>query len=135
MFLGCWKVWLSYINKNSKINKNFGSFLADFRFRAEGKKVTSRAELWLEPAWLGLITNNYIATNKRILSFSSYNWFFHHKVKTFFVKQSRLNNTRFFAVKNLYKLYTLCFGDCASFLFSIRKSKVHHLTRNFFTEP
>ena len=40
-----------------------GSFTADFRFRAEGKKVTSRAKLkilqlklWLEPARLGLIT-------------------------------------------------------------------------------
>ena len=38
-------------------------FSANFQFRAEVKKVTSRAELkilqlelWLEPAWLGLIT-------------------------------------------------------------------------------
>ena len=43
---------------------NFSSFSANFQFRAEVKKVTSRAELkilqlelWLEPARLGLITN------------------------------------------------------------------------------
>ena len=43
--------------------KNFGSFLVNFQFRAEVKKVTSRAELknlqlelWLKPAWLALIT-------------------------------------------------------------------------------
>ena len=42
----------------------FSSFSADFQFRAEVKKVTSRAELnflqlelWLEPARLGLITS------------------------------------------------------------------------------
>ena len=42
---------------------NFSSFLANFQFRAEVKKVTSQAELkilelelWLEPARLGLIT-------------------------------------------------------------------------------
>ena len=47
-----------------KFEKEIGSFLANFRFRAEVKKVTSQAELkivqfkpWLEPAWLGLITN------------------------------------------------------------------------------
>ena len=52
------------IKKKSKSNQNFGSFLANLRFRAKGKKVTSRAELkiiqlelWLEPARLGLITN------------------------------------------------------------------------------
>ena len=45
--------------------KNFGLFSADFQFRAEGKTVTSQAEpkilqleLWLEPARLGLITND-----------------------------------------------------------------------------
>ena len=45
----------------------FGSFLANFRFRAEVKKVTSRAELkilqlelWLEPARLELITISYV---------------------------------------------------------------------------
>jgi hypothetical protein len=43
---------------------------SDFQFRAEGKKVTSRAELkilqlelWLEPAWLGLITITYVLTS------------------------------------------------------------------------
>ena len=58
-------ILLHKFKKNKKI-KNFGSFSADFRFRAEGKKVTSRAELkilqlelWLEPARLGLITNRY----------------------------------------------------------------------------
>ena len=47
-----------------KIKKNkVGLVSSDFRFRAEEKKVTSRAELkilqlkfWLEPARLGLIT-------------------------------------------------------------------------------
>ena len=42
--------------------KNFGLFSADFQFRAEGKKVTSRADLkilQLEPARLGLITSMY----------------------------------------------------------------------------
>ena len=41
-------------------------FSVNFRFQAEVKKVTSRAELkilqlelWLEPARLGLITNTY----------------------------------------------------------------------------
>ena len=45
--------------------KFYGSFLVNFQFRAEVKKVTSRAELknlqlelWLEPARLGLITTN-----------------------------------------------------------------------------
>ena len=52
--------------------------MADFSFRAEGKKVRSRAELklqlelWLEPARLGLITNrnplfSYIAERKVLL--------------------------------------------------------------------
>ena len=47
-------------------NQNFGLFSAHFRFQAEGKKVTSQAELknlqlelWLEPARLGLITTIY----------------------------------------------------------------------------
>ena len=42
--LGSWKLGFSYINENLK-KKNrlvFGSFLPDFRFRAERKKVTSR---------------------------------------------------------------------------------------------
>ena len=41
--------------------------MINFQFRAEVKKVTSRAELknlqlelWLEPARLGLITTNYV---------------------------------------------------------------------------
>ena len=42
--LGSWKLWFSYINENLKKIKNFSSFLADFQFRAKGKKVTSRAE-------------------------------------------------------------------------------------------
>ena len=55
------------INKKWIFNResSFGSFSADFRFRAEGKKVMSRAnliilqlKLWLEPAQLGLITTN-----------------------------------------------------------------------------
>ena len=61
--LGSWKLWFSYINEKKYQNQNFGSFSADFQFRAEGKKVTSRAELkvlqlelWLEPARLGLIS-------------------------------------------------------------------------------
>ena len=55
-------------------NENFGLFSADFRFRAEGKKVTSRAELkilqlelWLEPARLGFITIIYTGFSKRKL--------------------------------------------------------------------
>jgi hypothetical protein len=43
--LGSWKLWFSYIYEKKNQNQNFGSFSADFRFRAEGKKVTSRAEL------------------------------------------------------------------------------------------
>ena len=57
------------INENLKNNKNFGSFLADFRFRAEGKKVSSQAELkilqlelWLELAQFGLITATYLSS-------------------------------------------------------------------------
>ena len=45
----------------------FSDFRAEFFFRADGEKATSRAELkihqlelWLEPARLGLITKNYI---------------------------------------------------------------------------
>ena len=50
----------------------FSDFRADFFFRADGEKATSRAkpsraelkilqlELWLEPARLGLITNAYV---------------------------------------------------------------------------
>ena len=46
--LGSWKLWFSYINGNKKNqNQNFGSFLADFWFRAEWIKVTSPAE----PCW------------------------------------------------------------------------------------
>ena len=72
--LGSWKQWFSYINEKknqnqkSKIknqNQNFGSFAANFWIWAEGKKVTSRAELkilqlelWLEPARLGLISSS-----------------------------------------------------------------------------
>jgi hypothetical protein len=53
------------IFKTFIIKVNFSLFLANFQFRAEVKKVTSRAEaelkiiqleLWLEPARLGLIT-------------------------------------------------------------------------------
>ena len=65
--LGNWKLWFSYMIFYFFLNQNFGSFSADFRFRAEGKKVTSRAELiilqlelWLEPARLGLITISYV---------------------------------------------------------------------------
>ena len=56
-------------HKKKKKKGNFGSFSADFRFRAEKKKVTSRAELkilqlelWLEPARLGLIIKSYTMT-------------------------------------------------------------------------
>ena len=42
--LGSWKLRFSYINEKKMKNENFGSFSADFRFRAEGKKVTSQAE-------------------------------------------------------------------------------------------
>ena len=63
--------WFSYINIFFFLNKNFGSFSADFQFQAEGKKVTSRAELkilqlklWLEPARLGLITNTNDKTKR-----------------------------------------------------------------------
>ena len=62
--LGSWKLWFSYINEKKNQNQNFSSFSADFGFRAEGEKATSRAELkilqlvlWLKPAWLGLITS------------------------------------------------------------------------------
>ena len=47
----------------TKIKSKFQLVLANFRFRAEWKKVTSRAELknlQLEPAQLGLITTKYI---------------------------------------------------------------------------
>ena len=54
----------------NKQNPNFGSFSADFRFQAEPKKVTSRAELkifqlelWLQPARLGLITRLFCQHN------------------------------------------------------------------------
>ena len=53
--------------------KKFGSFLVNFQFRAEVKKVTSRAELknlqlelWLEPARLGLITSKYVLTGENM---------------------------------------------------------------------
>ena len=53
----------STYNRNLRvIEKKIGSFSVDFLFRAEGKKVTSRAELkflqlelWLESARLRLI--------------------------------------------------------------------------------
>ena len=61
------KTMIQLHKRKFKKNKNFGSFSADFQFRAEGKKVTSRAELkilqlelWLEPARLGLITRDYL---------------------------------------------------------------------------
>ena len=64
--LGSWKLWFSYIIEKKNQNQNFGSFSADFWFRAEGKKVISRAELkilqlevWLQPARLELITSTY----------------------------------------------------------------------------
>ena len=63
--LGSWKLWFSYINKDKKTkNKIKIKISADFQFRAEEKKVTSRAEPswktfslscgsdWLEPARL-----------------------------------------------------------------------------------
>ena len=56
----------------------FGSFLANFCFRAKVKKVTSRAELkiiqlelWLEPARLGLITNNHINSSLSLANCNS----------------------------------------------------------------
>ena len=52
-----------FMKKKYKSKLNFQLVSANFRFRAEWKKVTSRAELkiiqlelWLEPARLGLIT-------------------------------------------------------------------------------
>ena len=54
----CWTLWFSYSLWN------FGSFSANFGFRAEVKKVTSlQLELWFEPARLGLITNFYPQKN------------------------------------------------------------------------
>ena len=45
-------------------------FSVNFQFRAEAKKVTSRAklknlqlELWPEPAWLGLINTSFSSHN------------------------------------------------------------------------
>ena len=62
--LGSWKLWFSFLIEKKSQNQNFGSFSEDFLFRAEGKKVTSRAklkilqlELWLESARLGLTIN------------------------------------------------------------------------------
>ena len=45
--LGSWKLWFRYFIEKKNQNQNFGSFSANFWFRAEGKKVTSRAE----PSW------------------------------------------------------------------------------------
>ena len=56
--------YLAIFSKKMYYKKFLGSFLVHFQFRAEAKKVTSRAELkilqlelLLEPAWLGLITS------------------------------------------------------------------------------
>ena len=58
------------MKEKSKSKSIFQLVSANFRFRAESKKVTSRAELkilqlelWLEPARLGLITNDYALHN------------------------------------------------------------------------
>ena len=55
------------MKKKSISKSNFQLVSANFRFRAEWKKVMSRAELkifqlelWLEPARLGLITSTYV---------------------------------------------------------------------------
>ena len=57
------------MKEKSKSKSNFQLVSANFRFRAEWKKVTSRAELkifqlelWLEPARLGLITTRWVKT-------------------------------------------------------------------------
>ena len=62
-----------YNNNKKYQNQNFGLFSADCRFRAEGKKDTSRVELkilqlklWLEPAWIGLITTIHLSSNKNV---------------------------------------------------------------------
>ena len=60
------KVHNLVIFRISLLKKKFSSFLVNFQFRAEVKKVTSQAELknlqlelWLEPARLGLITSKH----------------------------------------------------------------------------
>ena len=61
------------MKEKSKSKSNFQLVSANFRFRAEWKKVTSRAELkifqlelWLEPARLGLITTTYLLSIEKI---------------------------------------------------------------------
>ena len=63
----------------------FSDFRAEFFFRADGEKATSRAELkilqlelWLEPARLGLITNYHNEVKIAL------NFFFIHLTKFFF---------------------------------------------------